>query len=178
MTLEDQIRDEKLQYDIKTEAAKISALSSGIIDKHEYLTGEEILPSNQQQIIEQAKFTYSPLRKAFEKQAKTIEDQGEKQICAIQNKEFNKSIEKAKFDSDSDLAVLRQKELHNELAEEMKTEIKENFNKLLLNHSSDIDFKDFIKICKKCTAEPYSFLINDTILLSNDPLRFRKNLLK
>ena len=80
MTINDQIRDEKLQYDINREAAKISALSSGKIHKYEYLTGEEILPSNQQQIIEQAKFTYSPLGKAFEKQIKTIEDQGEKQI--------------------------------------------------------------------------------------------------
>ena len=78
MTLEDQIRDEKLQYDSNREAAKISALSSGKTDKYEYLTGEEILPSNQQQIIEQAKFTYSPLGKAFEKQIKTIEDQGKK----------------------------------------------------------------------------------------------------
>ena len=75
MTIEDQIRDEKLQYDFNRKAAKISALSSGKIDKYEYLTGEEILPSNQQQIIEQAKFTYSPLGKAFEKQTKTIEDQ-------------------------------------------------------------------------------------------------------
>ena len=74
MTIEDQIRDEKLQYDINKEAAKI-ALSSGKIDKYEYLTGEEILPANQQQIIEQAKLTYSPLGKAFEKQTKTIEDQ-------------------------------------------------------------------------------------------------------
>ena len=55
-----------------------SALSSGKISKYEYLTGEDILPSNQQQIIEQAKFTYSPLGKAFEKQIKTIEDQGKK----------------------------------------------------------------------------------------------------
>ena len=83
MNLEDQIRDEKTQYDINREAAKISALSSGKSDKYEYLTGEEILPSNQQQISEQTKFTYSPLRKAFEKQIKTIEDQGEKQIKAI-----------------------------------------------------------------------------------------------
>ena len=60
MTIEDQIRDEKIQYDITREAAKISALSSGKIDKYKYLTFEEILPSNQQQIIEQAKFTYSP----------------------------------------------------------------------------------------------------------------------
>ena len=79
MTIDDQITDEKLQYDINREAAKISALSSGKIDKYEYLTGEEILPSNQKQIIEQAKFTYSPLGKAFEKQTKTIEDQGKKQ---------------------------------------------------------------------------------------------------
>ena len=76
MTLNDQVRDEQLQYDINIEAAEISALSSGKIDKYEYLTGKEILPSNQQQIIEQAKFTYSPLGKAFEKQIKTIEDQG------------------------------------------------------------------------------------------------------
>ena len=75
MIIEDQIRDEKLQYDINREAAKISVLSPGKIDKYKYLTGEEILPSNQQQIIEQAKFTYSPLRKAFEEQTKTIEDQ-------------------------------------------------------------------------------------------------------
>ena len=67
MTINDQIRDEKLQYDIYREAAKISALSSGKIDKYEYLIGEVILPSNRQQIIEQAKFTYSPLGKEFEK---------------------------------------------------------------------------------------------------------------
>ena len=70
MTIEDQIKDEKLQYDINREAAKISALSSGKIDKYQYLTSEEILPSNQQQIIEQAKFIYSPLGKAFEKKKK------------------------------------------------------------------------------------------------------------
>ena len=85
MTIEDQIKDEKLQYDINREAAKISALSSGKLDKYEYLTGEEILPSNQQQIIQQAKFTYSPLGKALEKQKKTIEDQGEKQVAALES---------------------------------------------------------------------------------------------
>ena len=85
MTINDQIRDEKLQHDINREAAKISALSSGKIHKYEYLTGEDILPSNQQQIIEQAKFTYSPLGKAFEKQIKTIENQGEKQVDALKN---------------------------------------------------------------------------------------------
>ena len=55
MTINDQNRDEKLQYDISREAAKISALSSCEIRKYEYLTGEDILPSNQQQIIEKAR---------------------------------------------------------------------------------------------------------------------------
>ena len=77
MTIEDQIRDEKL-YDINREAAKISASSSGKIDKYDVLTGEEVLPSNKQHIIEQAQFTYTPLGKAFEKQTKTTEDQGGK----------------------------------------------------------------------------------------------------
>ena len=58
MIINDQIRKEKLQYDINIEAAKISALSSGKIHKYEYLAGEDIIPSNQQQTIEQAKFTY------------------------------------------------------------------------------------------------------------------------
>ena len=57
MVINDQIRDEKLEYDINREAVKISALSSGKIHKYEYITGEKILPSNQHQIIEQAKFT-------------------------------------------------------------------------------------------------------------------------
>ena len=70
MTIKDQIRDEKLQYDINREAAKISASSSGKIDKYEYLTGEDILPSNQLQIVEQAKFTYSPLEKIFKNKQK------------------------------------------------------------------------------------------------------------
>ena len=80
MTINDQIRDEKLQYDINREAAKISALSSGKIHKYEYLTGEDILPSNQQQIIEQAKFTYSPLGKAFEKQIKKLKIRGKNKL--------------------------------------------------------------------------------------------------
>ena len=83
MTINDQIRDEKLQYDINRNVAKISALSSGKIDKHEYLTGEEISQSNQKQIIEKAKFTYSPLENAFDKETKTIEDQGKKQVEAL-----------------------------------------------------------------------------------------------
>ena len=65
MTTDDKIRNEKLQYDINREAAKISALSSGKSDKYEYITGKEILPSNQRQIIEQAKFCIFPFRKSF-----------------------------------------------------------------------------------------------------------------
>ena len=72
MTIEDKIKDEKLQYHINREAAKISALSSGKIDKYEYLTGEEILPSNKQQIIEQTKFTYSPLEKLLKNKQKLL----------------------------------------------------------------------------------------------------------
>ena len=78
MTIDDKIRDEKLQYDITREAAKISALSSGKIDKYEFLRGEEILPPDQKKVIQQAKFTYSPLGKTFEKQTKSIEEQGKK----------------------------------------------------------------------------------------------------
>ena len=107
MTIEDQIKDEKLQYDINREAAKISALSSGKIDKYEYLTGEEILPSNQQQIIQQAKFTYSPLGKAFEKQIKTVENQGKKQVKAIQD---NKQLVNINKDDDYKDKLLLSKE--------------------------------------------------------------------
>ena len=85
MTIDDQIGDEKLQYNINRSTAKISVLSLGKIDKYEYLTGEEILLSNQQQIIKQAKFTYFPLGKAFEKQAKTIKVQGRKQIDGLES---------------------------------------------------------------------------------------------
>ena len=59
----------------------------------------------------------------------------------------------------------------------MKISCKRELQQIALNHSSDIDFKDFIKICKKYTKELYSFLVNDTTLPSDDPLRFRKNLL-
>ena len=74
MKINDQIRDGKLQYDINRKIAEISALSSGKIDKYEYITGKEILPSNQQKITKQPKFTCSNLGKAFEKQTKAIED--------------------------------------------------------------------------------------------------------
>ena len=74
MTIDDSVKDQKLQYNINRDEAKISTLSSEKIDKNEYLTGKEIFPSKQKQIIERAKCTYSPLGKAFEKQTKTIEE--------------------------------------------------------------------------------------------------------
>ena len=83
MTIDDKIRDEKVQYDINREATKISALWSGKIDKYEYLTGEETLPFNQIQIIDQPKFAYSPIEKAFKKQTSTIKEQGKKQVEAL-----------------------------------------------------------------------------------------------
>ena len=127
MTIDDQIRDKKLQYDIKREASKISALSSGKIRKYKYLTAEPILPSNQKQIIEQAKYTYSPSGKAFEKQIKTIEDQGEKQVEALKDlkpENETKSIEGSfSKDRESD-------EIKNELSKIKRYEnrvIRDNF---------------------------------------------------
>ena len=72
-----------LQYDINRQATKTSALSSSNTGKYQYLIGEEILPSNQKQIVEKAKFTYSPLGKAFEKQTKATEDQQKEQDQAL-----------------------------------------------------------------------------------------------
>ena len=139
MTIEDQIKDEKLQYDINREAAKISALSSGKIDKYEYLTGEGMLPSNQQQIIQQAKFNYSPLGKALEKQRKTIEDQGEKQVDAL--KTSYKKLPSIK-------AFVRTEKFNLEIIDEIKRieEIEKNVdrNKMVYESTSrTYDFRGF-----------------------------------
>ena len=99
MTINDQIRNEKLQYDLNREAAKISALSSGKIHKYEYLTGEEILPFNQQK-----------MGKAFGKHIKTIEDQGEKQIGALKLLEPKKQIVIVNDDDDFEDKLLHSKE--------------------------------------------------------------------
>ena len=123
MTTDDQIRDEKLQYDINREASKISALSSNKINKYEYLTAEEILLSNQKQVIEHAKFTYSSLGKAFEKQIKTIEDQGEKQIKAIQSLGQIKTIKKYTYDDEDSPLISKLKEIFNQLVNERLDEI-------------------------------------------------------
>ena len=136
MTIDDQIRDEKLQYDINREAAKISALSSNKIGKYEYLTGEEILPSNQKQIIEQAKFTYSPLGKTFEKQIKTIEDQGKKQVEAL--KDLKPEEQTIAIENESNGKFLIQKEIYDKLLDDRADDIPEiakeiNYNKTNLS---------------------------------------------
>ena len=125
MTINDQIKDERLQYNINKEAAKISALSLGTLHKYEYLTGEDILPSTQQQIIEQTKFTYSPLGKAFDKQIKTIEDQGKKHVDALNNlKSDNKiTIKKYIYDPNDTPFISRQKEIFNKLVDERLNKI-------------------------------------------------------
>ena len=148
MTIENQIEDEKLQYDINSEAAKISSLSSGKTDKYEYLTGEEILPSNQQQIIEQAKFTYSPLGgKAFEKQTKTIKDQGEKRIKAIQdNKKQSVNINNDD-DYKNKLLISKEREIFKDIYNKRLDKIEELNEKIDYNDlkytiiSSDEEFK-------------------------------------
>ena len=130
MTINDQIRDEKLQYDLNREAAEIWALSSGKIHKYEYLTGEDVLPSNQQQIIEQAKFTSSPLGKAFEKQIKTIENQGEKQIDALKNLENqNKQLVNVDYDYGDKLLYLKKREIFKNIYKKRLDKIKQRTKK-------------------------------------------------
>ena len=139
MTIEDQIKDEKLQYDISREAAKISALSSGKLEKYEYLTGEEILPSNQQQIIQQAELNYFPLGKAIEKQIKTIKDQGEKQVVALQSLK----------DSDKKLTSIKDfiptENLNPEIINEIKRieEIEKNVDRNRMVHKGTNETYDF-----------------------------------
>ena len=148
MTINYQIRDEKLQHNINRGAAKISALSSGKIHKQEYLTGEDILPSNQQQIIEQAKFTYSPLGKAFKKQIKTIEDQGKKQVDALESlkpKEQTKPIGD-KYDPPKATAIFN--ELINKRKEFMsKLYDNVDYNNLKFEHVGpikDVSFYEYM----------------------------------
>ena len=117
-----------MQYDIHREATKISTLSSGKIDKCEYLTNEEILPSDQSRIIEQTKFTYSLLVKIFEKQ---IESQGKKQIKAIEEHgkqpvESNTFIKKFDYDTARYSPTLsKQKEVFNKFIDERYDKILE-----------------------------------------------------
>ena len=157
MTIEDQIKDEKLQHDINREAAKISALSSDKIDKYEYLTGEEILPSNQQQIIEEAKFTYSPVGKAFEKQTKTIEDKGEKQIKAIQD---NRKQLISDDDYKNKLLISKEREIFKDIYNKRLDKIEELNNK--------IDY-DNLKYVVESSGDEYEFnKIKNPMALLND----------
>ena len=140
MTIEDQIKDEKLQYDINREATEISALSSGKLDKFEYLTGEEIVPSNQQQIIQQAKFNYSPLGKAIEKQRKTIEDQGKEQVKAIQ--ENNQLVSINEDDYKDKLLLSKEREIFKDISNKRLNKIEE------LNNKIDYDDLDYVILSK------------------------------
>ena len=108
MAIDDKIRDEKVHDDINGEAANISALSSGKIDK--FLTGEEALSSDQSRIIEQAKFTYSPLGKAFEKQIKKmkIKEKNKKQKQKKTLEDHGKQLVKSSSEKES-LTLLKQK---------------------------------------------------------------------
>ena len=132
MTINDQITDEKLQYNINREAAKISALSSGKVHKYEYLTGEDILPSSNQQIIEQARFTYSPLGKAFNKQTKTIEKQGKKQVDALNT---------LKSDNNQKLQLKNENIIPKSVF--ASDEAKEEINKIL-NIEKNVDGEKFV----------------------------------
>ena len=112
----------KGRYNIiyRQRSSKISALSSGKLLNYEYFSDEHILPSTQQQILEQTKFTYCPLGRAFDKQIKTIEDQGKKQIDALNTvKSDNKiTIKKYTYDLDDTPFISKQKEILNKLADE------------------------------------------------------------
>ena len=131
MTINDQIKDEKLQYDINREAAKISALSSGKIHKYEYLTSEDILPSNQQQIKEQVKFTYSPLVKTFEKRTKAIEDQGKRQVDALENlKDTNEQVVNTNDDYEDKLLHSKEQEVYRKIYTKRLNKIEELIKKI------------------------------------------------
>ena len=103
----------------------ISALSSGKLHKYEYLTGEDILSSSNQQIIEQARFTYSPLGKAFNKQIKTIEKQGKKQVDALNTlKSDNNQKLQIKNENIIPKSVFASDEAKKEINKILKTEKK------------------------------------------------------
>ena len=119
--------------------------------EYEYLTGVDILPSNQQQIIKQARFTYSLLGKAFGKQIKTIEDQGEKQIKVIQDQGQVKTIKKYDYDAEDTPFISKQKEIFNELVDERLEKItdldkKVNSDDLIYRYkgnTADVKFDEF-----------------------------------
>ena len=128
MTIDDKISDENLQFHINREAEKILALPSGKIDKYQYIAGEEILHFNQRIVKEQAKFTYSPIGKAFEKQIKAIQNRGRKEIGAITNQnEILEALTNQGYREDN------YKEIFEELVKERFDEIKEFTNEMNQN---------------------------------------------
>ena len=159
MTIEGQIKDEKLQYDINREAAEISALSSGKLDKYEYLTGEEILPSNQQLITQQAKFTYSPLGKVFKKPIKTIKDQGNKQVKAFQDNHQLVNINKD-YDYKNKLLLSKEREIFKDIYNKRLDKIEE------INNKIDYDDLEYV-ILSNDMAHNFS-VEKDPISLLND----------
>ena len=159
-------KNKRIKFNINREAAKISALSSGKIRKCEYLTGEDIFPSNQQQVIEQAKFTYCLLGKNFEKQIKTIEIQGEKQIDALKDlktKEQTKSIED-KYNNKQKAKII-----FNELINETKKVMNKLYDRVDYNNlrieyvgpTKDVSFYDYMD-----SKELFSIIKNTQIKFS------------
>ena len=123
------------------------------------LTAEDIFPSNQHQIIEQVQFTYSPLGKAFDKQIKTFEDQGEKQIKAIQDQEQAKSIKKYTYDAEDTPLISKQKQIFNDLVDERLEKITD-LDKL-------VDSDDLIYRYKGRTADSNSKEFDNALGIMN-----------
>ena len=121
--IDDKIRDEKLQYNINREAAVISALSSGKMDKYQYLTDEDTLLSNQRQIIEKAKFANFPLGKAFEKQT-------EKQVGAIKSIDLSNKLKR--------IEGIFQQNLMNDL---IRANLKETVELQCIIKTDDLNYK-------------------------------------
>ena len=130
MTIDDKIRHEKLQYDIKRQAAKISALQSVKTDKYEYLTGEGTLPSDQSKFLEQAKFTCSPLGKAFEKQIKRLKSKEKNKWMLLKIKTKDYQLHK---DDHKDNHKYIYKETFYEIINEKLDEIKELIDEISLS---------------------------------------------
>ena len=136
------------------------ALSLGKIDKSECLTGEEVLHSSSSQRIQEAKFTYSPLEKAFENQTKTIKDQGDKQIEAVEKQ------------GEKQLAMINDVDLHaNEKYNLLFLKQKETFNKLYNKKFNGIDrlnrkvdFNDLNYIYKSDHSINFDTLIQQKVL--------------
>ena len=153
MTIDHKINNGKLLQDINIAAAKISVLSFRKVDKYEYLASEEMLPFDENRVIEQAKFNYSPLGKALEKQRKTIKDQRIKQVEALKSEEEQESVEEI-FPKNT-----RTDEIKNEIYEIKNWE--EKMKQKDLNYEAGkykYDFQQYERI--RCSGERYAGKIN------------------